>query len=60
MQREKAELKHILQHPTGMAMFETFLKKELADENIEFFKAVQAYKAGAHSADKMAVSAGRL
>ena len=59
VQQDKAELKHILEHQTGMVMFETFLKKELADENINFYKAVQAYKKGAHDHEKVAVSAGK-
>ena len=40
----KAELKHILSHPTGLSMFDTFLKKELADENIQFWTAVNDFK----------------
>mmetsp|Transcript_27356 Transcript_27356/g.51873 ORF Transcript_27356/g.51873 Transcript_27356/m.51873 type:complete len:643 (+) Transcript_27356:165-2093(+) len=44
IQKENAELKHILSHQIGMEVFETFLKKELADENIMFYKAVNEYK----------------
>lgn len=42
--QEKAELKHILVHPTGLNMFNAFLKKELADENIQFWVAVNEFK----------------
>ncbi|GMI08839.1 hypothetical protein TrRE_jg2152 [Triparma retinervis] len=42
--QEKAELKHILAHPTGLSMFNVFLKKELADENIQFWVAVNNFK----------------
>ena len=41
---EKAELKYILTHTNGLAMFETFLKTELADENIMFWRYVNNFK----------------
>ena len=39
----KSELKHLLAHPSGLKAFTDFLKIELADENIIFWNAVQAY-----------------
>lgn len=48
--QEKAELKHILAHPTGLSMFNVFLKKELADENIQFWVAVNNFKSDVSNA----------
>ena len=35
VQQDKAELKHILAHPRGMNMFETFLKKEVSANELQ-------------------------
>ena len=42
--RASAELRHLLAHSVGLSTFQSFLKRNLAEENIDFWVTVKGFK----------------
>ncbi len=46
-----SELKHLLAHSLGLSTFKSYLQRSLADENIEFWSAIEEYRKSEASRD---------
>lgn len=53
--RHNAELRHVIRHPVGLRYFTLALKKEFSQENIDFWKQCEDFRAMAakHDGDEV-------
>jgi len=58
--RGSSELKHLLSHSLGMSTFRTFLRKSVAEENLDFWIAANEFRTSSQGKDWMKTRAEEI